>query len=367
MRKFYGFVIKEFLHIFRDKRTLIILFGMPVVQILLFGFAITNEIKDANIAILDLSKDATTQKITNKILSSKYFLLYQNLNTFDEIEKVFKTGKIKEVVIFEQKFEEQMKKTGKANVQIIVDAADPNTGNTILNYTTAIINNFVREYNPTSNIPYFIDIQSRLRYNPELKGVFLFVPGLIAIILMLVSAMMSSISLTKEKETGTMEVLLVSPVKPAQVILAKVIPYSILSFINAVTILLLGKFVFGVPIVGSLPFLLSEVVLFILTSLSLGIFISTVTSSQQVALMISLVGLMLPTILLSGFIYPIENMPFFLQIISNILPARWFLIILRDVMLKGSDITYVWKETLILCGFLFVFIGLSVKNYKVRL
>ena len=160
MRKFYGFVIKEFLHIFRDKRTLIILFGMPVVQILLFGFAITNEIKDANIAILDLSKDATTQKITNKILSSKYFLLYQNLNTFDEIEKVFKTGKIKEVVIFEQKFEEQMKKTGKANVQIIVDAADPNTGNTILNYTTAIINNFVREYNPTSNIPYFIDVIS---------------------------------------------------------------------------------------------------------------------------------------------------------------------------------------------------------------
>jgi ABC-2 type transport system permease protein len=204
-------------------------------------------------------------------------------------------------------------------------------------------------------------------YNEELKGVFLFVPGLITIILMLVSAMMTSISITKEKETGTMEVLLASPMKPYQVIIGKVIPYVFLAFADAIIILAMGRFVFGVPLRGSMLLLLSECVLFIFTALSLGIMISTFTNSQQIALMISLVGLMLPTILLSGFIFPIDNMPIVIQYITTIIPARWFIVIVRSIMLKGSDLTVIWKETAMLFGFTLLYITISVFKYKIRL
>ncbi len=367
MERFLAFVKKEFIHIMRDKRSLIILFGIPIAQILIFGFAITNEIKDAKIGILDFSKDATTEKIVNKLLSSGYYQLYSYLKDDGQIEQVFREGKVKQVVVFQEKFEINLKQTGKASIQIISDASDPNTGNTLINYTSAIINDYNSEINRNNLSGLRIIPELRMRYNPELKGVYLFIPGLIVIILMLVSAMMTSISITKEKELGSMEILLVSPLKPIIVIIAKVIPYSLLSFVNAVSILLLGKFVFEVPVHGSYFLLLGEVILFITTALSFGIFISTKTSSQQVALMISLVGLMLPTILLSGFIFPVENMPIPLQVIANIMPARWFLIIIRDIMLKGSDITFIWKETLVLFGFTALFIGLSIKNFKVRL
>jgi len=204
-------------------------------------------------------------------------------------------------------------------------------------------------------------------YNKELKGVYLFVPGLIAIILMLVSAMMTSISITKEKELGTMEILLATPMRPGIIIIAKVIPYLLLSFTNAMIVLMLGNFVFDVPIHGNFALLLFQMILFVMTVLSLGIFISTVTSSQQVALMASLMGLMLPTILLSGFIFPIENMPVPLQIVSNMVPAKWFIIIIKNIMLKGTGLSVIWKETLIIIGFMTFFISLSIKNFKPRL
>jgi ABC-2 type transport system permease protein len=204
-------------------------------------------------------------------------------------------------------------------------------------------------------------------FNPELKSVFMFVPGVMTIILMLVSAMMTSISITREKELGTMEILLVSPLKPFQVIVGKVVPYIFLSIINAAVIILLSIFVFKMPVQGSLFLLGLESILFIITSLSLGILISTISATQQTAMMISLMALMLPTILLSGFIFPISSMPIPLQIISNIIPAKWFVIILKAVMLKGVGITIIWKETLILVGMTLFFIVLSVKKYKIRL
>jgi ABC-2 type transport system permease protein len=204
-------------------------------------------------------------------------------------------------------------------------------------------------------------------YNPELKSVFMFVPGVMTIILMLVSAMMTSISITREKELGTMEILLVSPLKPFQVIVGKVIPYIFLSIINAVVIVLLSIFVFEMPIQGSLFLLALESVFFIITSLSLGILISTISATQQTAMMISLMGLMLPTILLSGFIFPISSMPLPLQVISNIIPAKWFILILKGIMLKGVGLFFIWKETLILIGMTLFFIALSVKKYKIRL
>jgi ABC-2 type transport system permease protein len=362
-----GFIIKEFYHIFRDFRTLIILFGIPVVQLMLFGFVVTNEIKDAKIAIYDQSKDQVTQKITQKLLSSGYFLLDKNIKNYSEIESCFKEGNIKEVIVFESDFARKFEKEGKANVQLIADASDPNTANLLVNYTRAIINNYVAEMAPQAKIPLQIIPQVRMQYNPNLKGVFMFVPGIMAMLLMLISAMLTSISITREKELGTMEILLVSPLRPIQIIVGKVLPYVLLSFVNAVIILLIGNFIFEVPIQGSIILLLAESVLFIMVALSLGILISTLTNSQQVAMMISLVALMLPTILLSGFIFPIENMPVVLQALCQFMPPKWFITIIKSIMLKGVGLGYIWKETLVMVIMMSVFILLSVRKFKVRL
>jgi len=366
MKRFIGFFKKEIIHIRRDPRTLLILFGMPFVQILLFGYAITNEIKNAPIAILDNSKDEVSERMIDKILSSGYYSLYNYLDTDEQIDQVFKEGRVKQVIVIPPGLSESIKRNEKVQIQLISDATDPNTGNTLINYTSAIIRDFSMEF-LTKKRPSFIIAETKMRYNPELKSVYLFIPGIISVILMLVSTMMTSISLTREKELGTMELLLASPMKPVQVIISKVAPYMILAFANALIILGLGNTVFGVPVNGSLIFLLFESLLFITVALSLGILISTRTSSQQVALMISLFALMLPTIILSGFIFPIENMPWPLQVISNIIPARWFIVIVKGIMLKGLGIVDLWKETVIMVGFIFVLIMASVKNYKVRL
>ncbi|MFY0714416.1 ABC transporter permease [Seonamhaeicola sp. NFXS20] len=367
MKRFIGFIKKEYYHIFRDRRSLFILFGMPIAQILLFGFAITNEINNVDIAILDHSKDATTTEIINKISASKYFCVKQIIEKEADIEKVFQKGHIKAVLNFEKDFSKNLIKEYNATVQIITDATDPNTANTISNYINAILQNYQKNLNKDVTIVYQITPETRMVYNPELKSVYMFVPGVMTIILMLVSAMMTSISITREKELGTMEILLVSPLKPIQVIIGKVFPYIFLSIINAIVIVILGIFIFKMPVQGSLFLLALESILFIITALALGILISTVSATQQTAMMISLMGLMLPVILLSGFIFPISSMPIPLQIISNIIPAKWFIIIIKGIMLKGVGMQFIWKETLILLCMTVFFIALSVKKYKIRL
>lgn len=362
-----GFIIKEFYHIFRDRRSLIILFGMPIAQILLFGFAITNEIKNVDIAILDRAHDNVTTEITQKLLSSGYFTLHDYLQSEEDIEPIFRKGKVKAVIVFEPELSKKLATGNSADIQIIADATDPNTANTITSYASSIILDYQNDLNSTIQVPLQIIPQVRMFYNPELKGVFMFIPGTMTIILMLVSAMMTSISIAREKETGTMEILLVSPLKPLQVVVGKVFPYIFLAAVNATVILLLGYFIFKMPLQGSVMALALESFLFIITALSLGIFISTIAQTQQTAMMISLMGLMLPTILLSGFIFPIDSMPVLLQIISNIIPAKWFIIIVKGLMLKGVSITYLWKETAILILITVVLIGLSIKKYAIRL
>ena len=367
MKRFIGFIKKEFYHIFRDKRSLFILFGMPIAQILLFGFAITNEINNVDIAILDHSKDGTTKEIINKIAASKYFRIKQMITHEADIASVFQKGHVKAVLNFEKDFSKNLVKDNKATVQIITDATDPNTANTISNYVNAILQQYQKEQNKNITLLYQIVPETHMVYNSELKSVYMFVPGVMTIILMLVSAMMTSISITREKELGTMEILLVSPLKPFQVIIGKVFPYIFLSIINAVVIVLLSIFIFKMPVQGSLLLLALESVLFIISALALGILISTISSTQQTAMMISLMGLMLPVILLSGFIFPISSMPLALQVISNIIPAKWFIIIIKGIMLKGVGLQFIWKETLILLVMTVFFIALSVKKYKIRL
>ncbi|TAE50130.1 MAG: ABC transporter permease [Bacteroidetes bacterium] len=367
MKRWFGFVRKEFYHILRDRRTMFILIGMPLVQILLFGFAVTNEIREARIGILDLSRDEHTQEIRNKLMASGYFRQVADWQRPEQVEAGFKSGDVKVVLIFEEDFGQNLKREGLAHVQIITDATDPNTGQTLLSYVSTIIIDYQRELNQPYQLPLRIEVETQMRYNPELKGVFLFVPGLITIILMLVSALMTSVSIAREKEMGTMEVLLASPMRPIQIILGKVAPYVLLGLLIALGVLLIGYFVFDVPVKGNLLLLAAEGLLFVITVLSLGVLISIVSPNQQVALMVSMMVLMMPTILLSGFMFPIENMPPFLQYISLIIPARWFIVIIKNIMLKGSGIEQIWQETLILFGFTVFYIVLAIRRFKVRL
>lgn len=367
MKPFIIFLWKEALHIIRDKRTLLILLGMPVVQVLLFGFAITNEINNARIAILDPAQDAMTQQLTQRLLSSGYFQLAARADREEDILRSFRRGEIKMAVLFSPNFAERFHHNRPAQIQLLADASDPNTATTLVNYASAIIRDFQEESLDEGALPLQVVAETRMMYNPEMKGVFLFVPGIVTILVMLISAMMTSLAITREKENGTMEVLLVSPLPPALIVLGKVVPYIVLSGLITAVILTMGVFVFDVPVRGSLWLLAGESLLFVLTALALGIFFSTLTNSQMVAMMMSMLGLMLPTILLSGFIFPIESMPRPLQIVSNAIPAKWFLIIIRGVMLKANTLAEVWRETAVLAGMTLLFIGMSVRNFKIRL
>lgn len=344
-----------------------ILLGMPVVQIVIFGFALTNEVKNSKIAVLDNSKDEATLSLTSQLDASRYFDLEKNLVSFNEVEEEFKKGKIKLAVIFPQHFSEDLQHLNKAQIQLIADASDPNVANTLTNYATAIIIDYQNRITGNRKLPYTINTEMRMLYNPQLKGAFNFVPGVMAMVLLLVCTMMTAITIVKEKEMGTMEIMLVSPMRPQLVVLAKAVPYLLLSVVNITTILLLSVFVLEVPINGSIPLLMFESILFTLVSLSLGLLISAGAASQQTAMFISLVALFLPTIMLSGFMFPVENMPLPLRIVSNIVPAKWYYSIVKSVMIKGLGLNAIWKETLILGGMMVFFLTMAIKKFKIRL
>lgn len=367
MKQFFSFVKKEFYHIFRDKRTMFILLGMPIVQIIIFGFALTNEVKNSGIAVFDQSQDVASRSLIAEIDASTYFDVRQSLSSYKEIDKIFKEGKIKLAIVLPPHFNEDLLHFNKAQVQLIADASDPNVANTLTNYATAIIMDYQQRITNDRKLPYTIDTEMKMLYNPELKGAYNFVPGVMAMVLLLVCTMMTAITIVKEKELGTMEVMLVSPMKPLMVVIAKAIPYLMLSVINIASILLLSVFVLGVPINGSLTLLAFESILFTLVSLSLGLLISSAAESQQTAMFISLVALFLPTVMLSGFMFPVENMPLPLRVVSNIVPAKWYYTIVKSVMLKGSGFLIIWKETLILAGMMVFFLGVAIKNFKIRL
>lgn len=367
MNRFLAFLRKEFYHIFRDPRTLVILFGIPIAQLMLFGYVLTNEVRNVKIAIVDHSKDDLSKRLSQRLLSSGFFQMAAIPSSESEYEDLFRSSKVKEIVVFNPDFAKNLMKEGKADIQVIADASEPNTAQLIVNYTTAITNEFVRSEFLKDQSPPGINIKVRMLFNENMRDSYNFIPGLIAVILMLVSAMMTAITITREKENGTMEILLASPLKPIQIILGKVTPYMILSIINALVVLLLGYFVFEVPVIGSVALLLGEILLFIFLALSLGILISTFVNNQVTALALSGFVLMLPSILLSGFIFPVKNMPVPLQIVANLMPPRWFIEINRTVMLKGGGLDIIWPHTLVLLGMAVLFIFISIRKFKIRL
>lgn len=367
MKQFLSFVRKEFYHIFRDRRTMLILLGMPVVQIILFGFAITTEVKNMKVSVLDYSKDVSTRQIIDKLNAGEYFNINQLLCSNDEIEESFRKSNSDLIIVFEANFDSNLRHTGKAKIQLIADATDPNNATILTSYAANIISDYQRNLMAQQQTPIQIIPQIKLLYNPGMQSAYNFVPGVMGLILMLICAMMTSISIVREKEMGTMEVLLVSPVRPLWMIIAKMVPYFVLSCVNLTTILLLSVYVLHVPVAGSIFSLALLSWIFIIVSLLLGLLVSTIARTQVEAMLFSGMVLMMPTVLLSGMIFPIENMPIPLQIVSHIIPAKWYIIGVKRIMIEGLSISYARIEIGILIGMAIILMTVSLKKFNKRL
>lgn len=366
MNSLWGLLRKEVYHILRDRRTLAVIVLMPVVQVILFGFAIRTDVKDVRVAIVDPRPDHVTLEIRQRLEASEAFRTVAVVGRMEELDGLFQRGSAQEAVVFEPDFAQRLDRGLPARIQIITDATEPNTASTRQNYTLSVIQAYERERRPSRQAITIVP-QGRMRFNPTSESSHLFVPGLMAFVLTIISALMTAISLTREKETGTMETLLVSPLRPWQIIAGKVVPYLAIGFVSVLLVIVEARLVFGVPLRGSMLLLLGEGLLFILVSLSLGMLISSRTSSQRVAMMGALIGTMLPTMLLSGFIFPIESMPKILQYVSYVIPARWFVEIARSIMLKGVGLDFLWPQSLVLVGMALVLLVMSTRSFHIRL
>jgi ABC-2 type transport system permease protein len=366
VRAFLGFVRKETLHLLRDRQTLGILILFPVVQVLIFGFAVRTDVRDIAIAIVDPTPDDATRELRERVAASdRFHIVNVALNT-QGLEPQFRHGSIRQALVLPRDVERRLGRGDSLPVQLLTDGSDPNTGGIMQGYATAIVDRWYRDAVPGGG-GLRIEAAARMRYNPTLESSHLFVPGLVAFVLTIISALMTAISITREKETGTMEMLLVSPIRPTAIVAGKVIPYIVLGFVSVVLVLVAARTVFGVPLRGSLLLLLAESGLYIVTALALGIVISTKAPNQRTAMIAALAGLMLPTLVLSGFIFPLDSLPRVLQWLSYVVPARWFLTIVRGIMLKGAGLATLWEETLILVGMTVLLLARGSRSLAIRL
>lgn len=343
MKRFIEFVHKEFLQIFRDTRTMLILLVMPLVLVLLFGYAITTEVKDTRVAVLDMSKSQKSQRIIQRLDANKYFHIAVTANNYDELQSLFRSNKIDMALCIDD----------DDNVQLLIDGMEPNQANMRSGYAMGVITQHST-------------LNTRFLYNPQSKSEYNFVPAIIGMIVMLLCTLMTSISIVREKETGTMEVLLASPLPPVYIIIAKLVPYFVISIANLTTILLLAVFVLGVPMAGSLPGFIALSLLYILVALALGLLISTCVNSQLAAMLLSLLTIV-PTVYFSGMVFPIESMPEALQNIPGLIPARWYMDAARRLMIQGVEMHYVAKNFAVLALMLVVLLAVSLSLYKKRL
>ena len=369
MKEFLAFVRKEFQHILRDKRTMLIVLILPVVQMILFGFAVRTEIENARVDIVGDLSDPEVRKIVDRIDNNRYLEVAEVLPSPNCITSRFEKNKADVAVCFGMDFGTHLRKEGRGSVKIIGDGSDPNSAQMIVNYVMGVLRSEQTEI--SSSLSGQDAVQTapsvQLMYNPAMKSAYNFVPGVMGLIMMVICSMMTSVSIVREKESGTMELLLVSPVKPLWIIVSKVLPYLFVSTVNFATILLLSRYMMGVPMRGSLLLLSVVAVLFVFTSLSLGLLISVVASTQKSALLLSGMGLMMPTVLLSGIIFPCENMPGILQCLSHLIPAKWFIIMVKKIMIQGAGFPYIIKEFCILAGMTAFLLTLSVKKFRIRL
>ncbi len=367
MTPLFAFVKKEYHHIFRDRWTLIILLITPIMMLILIGFAMTTEVKGTTFMVLDPSHDESTKEIVENLIQSGYFSFGGYLVSESEIDEVFRLGNAGLVLVFPSRFESERIHSNNATISIITDGSDPNNAKTLTNYASSIIIKWVQNQYLITQTAWTIGIETRLLYNPAMKGAYNFVPGVLGMILLLICAMMTSISIAREKESGTMEILLVSPMKPVSIILAKTIPYFTISILNLITSLTMSMYVLGVPVRGSWFALITVSLLYIFLALSIGVMISTLVNSQLVALLISGMGLMLPVMLLSGMMFPTESMPLPLQILSHIIPTRWYISAMRKIMIKGLGFSSIVTEIGVLLLMTGIILIITIKKFKPRL
>ena len=360
-----AFVVKELHHILRDRQTLTILLLMPLVQVVLFGFALRSDVRNIRLAFVDPSPDHESIALRDRFTGTGRFRIVSTAGTVDAVEPLFRRGQADIALIFPADFATQADDSAPSQLMMLVDASDPNTGTTMQSYTRAVITAYEIDAAPNRSVRIMPDV--RMRFNPTLESVNLFVPGLIALVLTLVSALMTAISLSRENERGTLEILLVSPLHPSQIIVGKVLPYLGLAFGNVITALLAAKIVFDVPFRGSLTLLLAEATLYSLVSLALGVLVASKTPSQRAAMLVALLATMLPNILLSGMVFPIASMPGWLVPFTYIVPARWFIVVARGIMLQGVGLQYLWRETLILTGMMLVLLVAAIRSFKPRI
>ena len=351
MKQFWSFVIKEARHILRDKRTMLILFGMPIVLMFIFGFAITTDVKNVRTVVVTSQMGNQTQQAVERLAASEYFNIVRTVATPQEAERTIRSQKADMAIVFAKDFASK-----KSGVQLIVDGADPNMSQQWTNYAQQVL------MNPAGGL-----VNAKMLYNPQMKSAYNFVPAIMGMLLMLICAMMTSISIVREKERGTMEVLLVSPVRPLMVIVAKAVPYLVLAFTILIVILLMARFVLGVPLVGSLFWIVAVSTLYILLALSLGLLISNIAQTQLVALLMSAMVLLMPIVMLSGMMFPVESMPTVLQWVSAVVPPRYYIDCMRKLMIIGMGIGDVMKEVLILLGFTVLLLTVALKKFNVRL
>ena len=351
MKQFISFVIKEARHIVRDKRTMLILFGMPIVLMLIFGFAITTDVRNVRTVVVTSSMDHLTRQAVDRLAASEYFTITAAVATPQEAERLIRNQKADLAVVFSADFASK-----REGVQFIVDGADPNMAQQWTNYATGVITNMDASL-----------VNAKMLYNPQMKSAYNFVPAIMGMLLMLVCAMMTSISIVREKEKGTMEVLLVSPVKPIMIIIAKVVPYLVLAFVILTTILLMGRYVLGVPLQGSIVWIYLVSTIYIVLALSLGLLISNIATSQLMALLLSAMVLLVPIVMLSGMLFPVESMPPVLQWISAIVPPRYYIQAMRKLMIMGVGIGEVMREVLILTGMTIFLLAVALKKFNKRL
>ena len=351
MKQFLSFVIKESKHILRDRRTMLILFGMPVMLMLLFGFAITTDVRNVRTVVVTSQMDHLTQQTVERLAQSEYFTITQTVATPKEAERLIRNQKADMAVVFGQDFASK-----KSGLQFVVDGSDPNMAQQWTNYAQQVI----------ANSQYSL-VNTKMLYNPQMRSAYNFVPAIMGMLLMLICAMMTSISIVREKEKGTMEVLLVSPVRPLMVVVAKAVPYLILAIGILITILLMARFVLGVPLAGSLFWIIAVSILYILLALSLGLLISNIAQTQLVALLLSAMVLLMPVVMLSGMLFPVESMPRILQWISAVVPPRYYIQAMRKLMIMGVGIGEVALEVAVLAVMTVLFLTIALKKFNTRL
>ena len=356
---------KEFLHIIHDPRSLIIIIILPIMQLVIFGYALNMEIQNVDMAVIDHSQTSVSRDLIRQFEGSKYFTVFYYNQPISEVNELFYTRKARVILIIDQEFDRNFQRGLGSSVQVLFDAADPNAATMIKQYVRGVIMEFNERHN--GKLPLAFDVKPRIWYNSDLKSDYFFIPGLVALILVMISALLTSITIAREKEMGTLEQILVSPIKPIEIIIGKVLPYIGLAFLDGLLILILGLIIFDVPFIGSSILLMLLSILYIITALSIGLMISTVVHTQQVAMMMAMIITLLPTVMLSGFIFPLKSMPVLLQYISYAVPAKYYLMIIRGIMLKGNTLFQLVGQILFLLLMTLVLLGNAIRKFNINL